>query len=292
VNLRALVLARGRGRRMRAVQPGATLTRDQAAAAAKGWKALMPIAGRPFLDYILDSLAAVSCRDVGVVIGPEQRHDFERWRNDAQEKEGRASFYVFRKKRPGLLFPVSASFRVTLIEQPDADGTAGAVRSAADWLGEAPFLVVNGDNLYPAEALRALASLDGPGAALFERETLVAAGNIPAERVAAFAVAELDSAGDIVRIVEKPAEAALAAAKGAMLVSMNAWRFDARVLAACRDVERSPRGEYELPSAVELAISRGVRMRGIVTRGAVLDLSQRRDVAELGRRLSPHRSSS
>jgi glucose-1-phosphate thymidylyltransferase len=259
---------------MQAAQPGAALTIEQAAAAAKGWKALMPVGGRPFLDYVLDALAEASCRDAGIVIGPEQRDDFERWRNDARGR------FTKNVKRP------LASFRVTLIEQARAEGTADAVRSARPWIGDAPFLVVNGDNLYPVEALRALAALDGPGAALFERDALVAAGNIPAARVAAFAVAELDAAGDITRLVEKPAAVALEAAKRPVLVSMNAWRFDHRILAACRDVGRSPRGEYELPAAVELAISRGVRVKAIVARGPVLDLSQRLDVLEVGRWLS------
>jgi glucose-1-phosphate thymidylyltransferase len=264
VSLRALVLARGRGQRMQAAQPGAALTAEQEAAAARGWKALMPVGGRPFLDYVLSSLADAGCREVGVVIGREQRDDF------------RAYLTGGRVQRT----------RLTLIDQPRARGTADAVRSAARWLEDAPFLVVNGDNLYPADALGALAALDGPGAALFERDVLISAGNMPSERVAAFAIAQVNPAGDVVRLVEKPAAADLESTHGPVLVSMNAWRFDHRILTACSDVGRSPRGEYELPAAVELAIARGVRVRSIVAHGPVLDLSGRADVAEVSRRLS------
>ena len=71
-----------------------------------------------------------------------------------------------------------------------------------------------------------------------------------------------------------------------MLVSMNCWHFDARIFAACRDVPRSVRGEFELPEAVGLAIARGVRFRALAARGAVLDLSRRADAAEVERRLT------
>ena len=71
-----------------------------------------------------------------------------------------------------------------------------------------------------------------------------------------------------------------------MLVSMNCWRFDARIFEACRDVAPSARGELELPIAVMLAVSRGVAFRAVPARGPVLDLSRRADAAEVARRLS------
>jgi len=71
-----------------------------------------------------------------------------------------------------------------------------------------------------------------------------------------------------------------------MKVSMNCWRFDTRIFAACRDVPRSPRGEYELPEAVGLAMRRGLRLRAVPARGPVLDLSRRADAGEVERRLA------
>ena len=67
---------------------------------------------------------------------------------------------------------------------------------------------------------------------------------------------------------------------------MNLWRFDAPVLAACRDVAPSPRGEYELPDAVMLAMARGTRVRVLAARGAVLDLTSRADIGGVSRRLA------
>ena len=67
---------------------------------------------------------------------------------------------------------------------------------------------------------------------------------------------------------------------------MNLWRFDSRIFDACRDVPRSVRGEFELPEAVALALTRGLRLRAIPARGPVLDLSRRADAADVERRLS------
>ena len=66
---------------------------------------------------------------------------------------------------------------------------------------------------------------------------------------------------------------------------MNVWRFDARIFDACRDVPLSKRGEYELPEAVGLAVTRGVKFRAVPASGAVLDLSRRSDVALVNARL-------
>lgn len=263
----AVVLARGTGRRMQAPDPAAALSPAQQAAAAQGHKALMPVGDdgtRPFLDYVLSGLADAGCTDVVLVVGPGASPVATRYTDDV---------------RPSRL-------RVHIAVQPEADGTARAVLAAASLLGTAPFLVLNADNLYPLSALRALVALSDPGVPAFRRSALVASGHIPETRIAAFALLEADAHGMLARIVEKPAPDVLAAAGPDPLVSMNLWRFDARILDACRDVPHSSRGEHELPQAVQLAIDRGLRLAVVPAEGPVLDLSSRGDVVDVGRRLA------
>lgn len=262
--MKAVILARGLGKRMREASDALThLTGSQQAAASAGLKAMMPITSRPFLDYALSSLADAGITDVALIIGPE--HDAIRryYRDDAPP----------------------ARVRVTFVEQPEPIGTADAVRCAEEWVGDDPFLVLNADNLYPADALDALVALDGPGLPVFERDALVSASNIPADRVASFALLEVTD-GRLARIVEKPGAEAVTAAGPHALVSMNIFRFDARIFDACRDVPRSARGEFELPAAVSLAVSRGVRFSAVPAWGPVLDLSRQSDIAEVERRLA------
>ena len=67
---------------------------------------------------------------------------------------------------------------------------------------------------------------------------------------------------------------------------MNCWLFDRRIFEACRAVDPSPRGELELPLAVQRAIDQRVmRIRAVSVAAPVLDLSARDDVAAVTNRL-------
>ena len=258
---RALVLARGLGSRMRAEDPGVHLTPEQDKAAEAGLKALMPIGGRPFLDYVLASLADAGIRTVALVIAPGV--------NPLR------TYYSSARTRVAIDFVIQAEPR----------GTADAMLAAEEWAGDAPFLALNSDNLYPTESLRALMELDEPGLPAFDRDELLASSNIPHDRVKSFALVEVDAAGYMTRIVEKPSHAEMPPPGQPMRVSMNCWRFDARIFPACRDVAPSPRGELELPLAVMLAVTRGVPFRAVPAKGPVLDLSRRGDAPEVARRV-------
>lgn len=259
----ALVLARGLGTRMRAADPQAQLTPDQLRAAESGSKAMMPIAGRPFLDYVLNAIADAGVRRVGLVVPPVHH----------------ALAHQYELEAP----PVR--LEIDFVVQTEARGTADAVLAAAQWSDGAPFLVMNGDNLYPADVLRQLAALDEPGLPGFRRGDLVRSSNIPDARVTSFALIDRDDRGYLARIVEKPSAGMVQRAGADALVSMNCWRFDPRIFSACRDVPISARGEFELPQAVALAIERGARFRVIAAAGPVLDLSTRGDTAAVAARL-------
>ena len=260
----AVVLARGLGTRMRSEDAGAALTDAQRQAAEAGHKAMMPIAGRPFLDFLLSHLDDAGLRQVALVVAPD---------HDALRR------YYTREAPPTRL-------TIDFVVQREPRGTADAVLAAESWTGARPFLVMNSDNLYPVPALAAAAALGGPGLPAFAPDDLVRTGNIEPERVHAFALLETDATSRLTRIVEKPPPEAFRLAGGAALVSMNCWRFDDRIFGACRDVPRSPRGELELPAAVGLSAARGVPYQVVRASGPVLDLSKRADTAEVARRLA------
>jgi glucose-1-phosphate thymidylyltransferase len=146
--------------------------------------------------------------------------------------------------------------------------------------------VMNGDNLYPGRDLSAVRGLGEPGLLGFEPADLVRSGNVPADRVRAFALVEQDDNGHLTRIVEKPSQEDMTRLGPGARVSMNCWRFDSRIFDACRAVTPSVRGELELPGAVALAMDRRVRFKVVPAAGPVLDLSRRADAADLSRRLA------
>lgn len=251
------------------------LTPSQAAAAAAGAKGMMPIGNRstalgaggharPFLDFVLSAVADAGCNEVCLVVAPDH----------AAIRE-----YYQGPGRPERL-------HLTYAVQDMANGTARAVQAAQAFAGRDPFLVLNSDNLYPASVLRSLVELGGPGLPAYRRDSLVHESGFPPDRVTGFAAIEVDPRGYLTRIVEKPGREYYDATGPGALISMNVWRFDERVFDACRDVPRSTRGEYELPEAVGLAVTRGVKFRAVPASGAVLDLSRPGDISLVTERLA------
>lgn len=106
---RAMVLAAGRGMRMRPLTDTTP-------------KPLLRVCGRPLLDWQLEKLAAAGVREVVV--------------NGAWLKEQIAAFVG--RPRYGLTLHFSA-------EPPGGLETAGGIVQALPLLGDAPFIVVNGD---------------------------------------------------------------------------------------------------------------------------------------------------
>ena len=256
----AVVLARGLGTRMRASSAaGSGLTSQQATAAASGYKALMPIGEHRLIDYSLSALADAGIERAVLVVGPEHE-DFRR--------------HIDSLERTRLT--------IDLAVQVNPLGTADAVLSAEAAVGEESFLMVNGDNYYPRQVLHDLARHRGNALAGFDRVALVAESNIPAERIAAFAIVRARD-GALEEIVEKPAAEVVRAAGAHAPVSMNAFRFTPEIFAACRQIAPSPRGELEIVDAVR-ALPGPVSV--LAATGGVLDLSRREDIREVEARLS------
>lgn len=262
----AVILARGLGTRMRteAREGVPPLNTMQAEAADSGAKGMMPFA-RPFLDYVVSALADAGVTDVVFVVGPE---------NDQ-----------IREYYSVAVIPTRV--RVQFAVQGAPRGTADAVYAARDAVRDAPFLVLNSDNLYPPAAFSDLAALGAPGLVAFEADALVRESGIEPERVMRFALVDTDADGFLRTIREKPALDDPLARSTERWVSMNLWSFTPTIFQACVRVLPSSRGELELADAVMIAISDlGERFRVLPMRAGVLDLSSRADVALVASRLA------
>ncbi len=248
---------------MRSPDATAQLATDQMRAADAGMKAMIPI-GRPFLDYVLSTLADAGFSQVCLVVGPEHTTIREYYQSVSARR-------------------IEISFAI----QEEPLGTANALLAAKPFAGREEFLALNSDNYYPVEVFRALRTLGEPGLPAFERETLVRESEIPRERVLRYALLQISPAGYLEKIVEKPDEMPETAGDGEVFISMNCWRFDAGIFRACETVGRSARGEYELPEAVQLGLSSlGLRFKTVPFHTGVLDLSHRSDIAQVARRLA------
>jgi dTDP-glucose pyrophosphorylase len=261
--VKAVILARGLGTRMRKEDEAASVDDRQSRIADTGVKAMIPI-DRPCLDYVLSVLAESGYREVCLVIGPEH-----------------TELRKYYEKLDTMLLTLSFAIQ----EKPL--GTGDAVAAAEKFAGREHFLMINSDNYYPVDACRDLRLLDESGLAVFERDAMIAQSNIPADRVVKFAAVEIDSDGYLKRIVEKPDEKTLKSLGKQVYLSMNCWWFGPKIFQACRAIKPSPRGELEITDAVSHAIEHlGERFRVLKFAAGVLDLSSRSDIAPVAKRLA------
>jgi dTDP-glucose pyrophosphorylase len=260
---KAVILARGLGTRMRKPDASAELDAEQMSVAGAGIKAMIPIR-RPFLDYVLSSLADAGFSQVCLIIGPEHQLIRNYYSIQAPPKRIRIDFAVQEK-------PL---------------GTADAVLAANEFAGKDLFLVVNSDNYYPHVALKDMRNLRRTGVALFDRDRLVAESNIPSDRVLKYAVAKIDRDHYLERIYEKPQEDTIRELGFPIYVSMNCWIFSQSIFKACLRIKPSARGELELTDAVQYAVDAlNERYKALIFRRPVLDLSSRSDIAFVAERL-------
>jgi glucose-1-phosphate thymidylyltransferase len=248
---------------MRRAHNGVAIDAGQQAAADSGLKGMIPI-GRPFLDYIISALADARVTDVCLVIGPEHQRVRDYYGGEIVLERVRIHFAI----------------------QTQPLGTADAVAAAEPFADGEHVLVLNSDNYYPVHTLRALRELGSAGVAAFERDALVRLGNIDPERVAKFSVIDIDEAGMLERIIEKPDSATVASIGPQIFVGMNSWSLPPGIYGACRAIAPSARGELELPDAVQYARDTlGIPFRVLTFHDGVLDLSSRRDIASVAARL-------
>jgi glucose-1-phosphate thymidylyltransferase len=261
LNNSAVILARGLGKRMRKEDSSARLGAEQASAANAGMKGMIPIR-RPFLEYVISALADAGYERVCLVIGPEHTAVTNH-------------FATLKPERVEIQFAI----------QKEPLGTADAVLAAEQFAGDHSFIVINSDNYYPPSALKQLRLSEPPAIVGFARSALLKSGNVPQDRVSRFGALDFDDDGFLVSIVPRPGHEP-PVHNGEIYSSMNCWLFTPQIFDACRAVAMSPRGELELPRAVQLGIdSMGMRFRVIRVAETVLDLSTRGDISAVQERL-------
>jgi UDP-N-acetylglucosamine diphosphorylase/glucosamine-1-phosphate N-acetyltransferase len=193
-------LAAGEGRRCRPL----TQTRS---------KVMLPVGNRPFMEHVISALAANGIRDLYIVVG--------------YQKERVMDYF-----EDGLDFGV----KITYLEQNELLGTAHALRKAESYVNE-EFLVVNGDNLIDARAVKELISARGENvilAALRRHSGDYGVLMVEQERVKA--------------IIEKPGRPCSG------ILNTGAYKFSPAIFEDLRHTPISERGSYELTETISQMI--------------------------------------
>lgn len=231
--MKGLILSGGRGTRLRPI------THTSA-------KQLVPVANKPILFYGIECIRDAGITDIGIIVG------------DTRDEIRRAC-------GSGETWGV----RLTYIHQSKPLGLAHAVRTAAEFLGDSPFVMYLGDNLV-REGITSLVrefERDRPDA-----QILLAHVKNPQE----FGVAELE--GDrVVRLVEKPA------APRTDLALVGVYMFNAHIQEAVTAIRPSARGELEITDAIQYLIDHGYAVRSHIVQGWWKDTGKLDDMLEANR---------
>jgi NDP-sugar pyrophosphorylase family protein len=208
-------------------------------------KPMLPVAGRPLLEHVLDQLGSAGVAECGLIVGYHRE--------------------VIERHFAG--YPM----RLTFIHQETINGTAGAAKLGRSFVGADPFLMTYGDIWCGAADYRAVMA---PIETEPETEATLAVKFVedPFQGAAVYV-----EGGFIREIIEKPA-------KGTSTTNWNSagiYCFRASVFAEIDRVPLSPRGEYEITSAIEQMIVAGKKLRAVEIKGQWRDVGRPEDLSAI-----------
>lgn len=221
-----MILAAGRGTRMKHLTDSLP-------------KPMLPLAGRPILEHVIERLATAGISECAVVTG---------YRREVIEEH-------------------FAECGITFLYQQTPNGTGAAALLAREFVAEEPFLLTFGDILAESGDYAAMIALlaSDPGCAAIAAVRWV---DDPWQGAAVY-----EEGGVMTRIVEKPA-------RGTSTTHWNSagiYCFRPEVFDLLDRLPLSPRGEYEITTAVEQSIPRRVRIHPL--NGVWRDIGRPEDLA-------------
>jgi len=236
--VKAVILAAGKGTRMK------DLTQEIP-------KPMLKVQGRPILEHIISGLTSAGIRDIFIVTG-----------HRAETIEG----YFGDGTRCGA--------RMAYGRQEVQDGTGKAPEVARRFVGEDTFLLTYGDILVKPETYGRMVARFGEGD--FAGVVTVTKG----ADVTKGGINLFDEQFCLRRVVEKPTAAQVEALRqeGLLKPGDPAWYnagiyiFRPVVFEFTAQLQKSPRGEYELTDAINGLVNAGHRLAGHEIEGRWVDV--------------------
>ncbi|GAB4188477.1 MAG: UTP--glucose-1-phosphate uridylyltransferase AglF [Wenzhouxiangellaceae bacterium] len=181
-------------------------------------KVLVPVRGKALVEWIVDEVIAAGVKHLVMIIG-YRGADIQQFFGDGSDR----------------------GVHIDYVVQQQLDGTGGALRSAAEYLSH-DYAVIFGDSYFQADRVRQF----------IQQAPVNCLAVTRVEDPSRYGIVELDSHGQVLTLEEKPAQpkSNLAIAGMYKLTPLSRDYIQALNL--------SPRGEYELPSAVNAMIADGV----------------------------------
>lgn len=207
-------------------------------------KQLIPVANKPILFRVIESIRDAGINDIGIVVG------------STAEKIKEA---VGRGGRWGV--------NITYIPQDEPLGLAHAVKISHDFLGDDRFVMFLGDNVIQGGISPLISQF---ASSEWNSQIVLTRIDHPEQ----YGVAELGDDGRIVRLIEKPQN------PPSNLALVGIYMFDHHVFDAVNAITPSWRGELEITDAIQWLVDHGCAVHPYIHRGWWLDTGQPGDMLE------------
>lgn len=195
-------------------------------------KQLMPIYDKPMIYYPLSILMLAGINDILIITTPEDSEQFQRLLGNGSA--------------------VGCAFSYAVQEKPN--GLAQAFVIGEEFIGKEKVALILGDNIFYGSGFSKLVQSfnDVNGAAIFAYEVL------DPER---YGVVEFDRDFKALSIEEKPAQP-----KSSYAVP-GLYFYDNSVVEIAKNIQPSPRGEYEITDVNRVYLEQGKLNVGVMNRG-------------------------
>lgn len=213
-------------------------------------KGLIEVAGTPLLTHCFETLVDLNVEEILVVVG------YRGWQ--IREHYGHAF--------DGL--------PITYVRQSERRGLAHALLQAAPKV-DGPFVELHGDSILRANAREVVERRRETDA-----DAVVLVEEVSRPEARRLGVCVTDAEGRLQRIVEKPRD------PPSRLVQTSLFAFSPRIFEACRAIEPSDRGEFELADAITHLLGSGGRVETVRLDGWRVNVNTPGDVEAAERRLA------
>jgi glucose-1-phosphate thymidylyltransferase len=195
-------------------------------------KQMMPVYDKPMIYYPLSTLMLAGIKEILIISTPHDLPNFEKLLGDGANLGCKFSYAV----------------------QAEPNGLAQAFVIGADFIGTDKVALVLGDNIFHGDGMAKLlqASADPDGGVVFAYQVS------DPER---YGVVEFDDDNKVLSIEEKPA-----APKSDYAVP-GLYFYDNSVVEIAKNIEPSPRGEYEITDVNKEYLKQGKLKVGVLSRG-------------------------
>jgi glucose-1-phosphate thymidylyltransferase len=212
-------------------------------------KGMVEVDGKPILTHCFDQLIELGADELYVVVGYKKQNIINYYED---EYRGVSITYTHQREQKGL-----AHALLTVEEHIDDD-----------------FMLMLGDNIFRANLSNVVnrQQEDRADAAFLVEE-------VPWEEASRYGVCDTNKYGEITEVIEKPED------PPSNLVMTGFYTFTPAIFHACRLVQPSNRGEYEISDAIDLLLHSGRTIDAIRMDGWRNDIGYPEDRDEAEQRL-------